>query len=244
MTGACAAKVAILADPEALARRVAEWLLALATAKNGVFAVALSGGSTPKRLYERLAGPPYRDAFPWPRTHWFWGDERFVPRDDAESNYRMVREALLSRVPIPADNIHAIPTEGLGPEAAASAYERALKAFYGAERLDPARPLFDVTLLGLGPDGHTASLFPGSAVLAERRRWVAAVVDAKSEARITLTYPVLESSRHTAFLVVGEEKRAILGRLRRGDDALPAARLRPTGTLWIFGDAAAMEAVA
>ena len=150
------------------------------TAKEGVFAVALSGGSTPRRLYEHLAGPPYRDAFPWSRTHWFWGDERFVPHGDAQSNYRMVREALLSRAPIPAINIHPIPTEGVSPEAAAVTYERELKSFYGAKRLDAARPLFDVTLLGLGPDGHTASLFPGTAVLAERDRWVAAVVGVKS----------------------------------------------------------------
>jgi 6-phosphogluconolactonase len=96
-----------------------------------------------------------------------------------------------------------------------------------------------VTLLGLGPDGHTASLFPGTVVLAERDRWVAAVVGAKSEARITLTYPALESSRHAAFLIAGEEKPAIFARFRRGDNDLPAARLRPTGTLWLFGDAAA-----
>jgi 6-phosphogluconolactonase len=234
-----AAKLEILADPEALAHRVADWMLEAATAKPGVFAVALSGGSTPRRLYQMLAGPIYRETFPWSRTHWFWGDERFVPGDDALSNYRMVREAMLSRAPIPASNIHPIPTEGVSPEAAASAYERELKSFYGAARLDPARPLFDVTLLGLGPDGHTASLFPGTAVLTERDRWVAAVVDAKAEARITLTYPALESSRRVAFLVAGEEKRAILGRLRRGDDTLPAARLHATGTLWLFCDEAA-----
>jgi 6-phosphogluconolactonase len=243
MTNSSQVKLEILADPEALARRVADWLLAAANAKDGVFAIALSGGSTPRRLYEYLAEPTYRDGFPWSRTHWFWGDERFVPHGDALSNYRMVREALLSLAPIPATNIHAIPTEGVSPEAAASAYERELKSFYGAERLDPARPLFDVTLLGLGPDGHTASLFPNTAVLAERDSWVAAVVGAKSEARITLTYPVLESSRNAAFLVVGEEKRAALARLRRGDDSLPAACLHPTGTLWIFGDAAAVGAV-
>ncbi len=162
------AKLKVLADPAALSRRVAEWMLELATATEGRFAVALSGGSTPRALYRDLAEPPYRDAFPWSRAHWFWGDERFVPPDDALSNYRMVREALLSRAPIPAANIHPVPTEGLDPEAAASAYERELKSFYGAERLDPARPLFDVTLLGLGEDGHTASLFPGTAVLAER----------------------------------------------------------------------------
>ncbi len=227
------------ADPEALSRRVAGWLLELAVAKEGTFAVCLSGGSTPQGLYERLAEAPYLDAFPWSRTHWFWGDERFVPHDDALSNYRMVREALLSRAPVPANNIHAIPTEGLSPEMAAAAYESELKSFYGAERLDPRRALFDVNLLGLGPDGHTASLFPGNAVLAERDKWVAAVVGAKPEARITLTYPALESSRHAAFLVAGDEKRAIFRRLRDGDESLPAARLHPTGTLWMFADAAA-----
>jgi 6-phosphogluconolactonase len=239
MTVSSEAELEILADPAALARRVADWLLAMATAKEGMFAVALSGGSTPRQFYERLARPPYRDAFPWSRTHWFWGDERFVPHDDALSNYRMVREAMLSRVPIPATNIHPILTEGVTPEAAAAAYERDLKSFYGVDRLDPARPLFDATLLGLGTDGHTASLFPGSIVLEERSRWVAAIVGAKSEARITLTYPVLESSRHAAFLVSGEEKRAIFSRLRRDDGNLPAARLHPTGKLSLFADAAA-----
>jgi 6-phosphogluconolactonase len=243
LTNPFEAKLETLADAEALSHRVADWLLEMATAKDGIFAINLSGGSTPRRLYERLAGPPYRDTFPWSRTHWFWGDERFVPHDDALSNYRMVREALLSRAPIPTDHVHPIPTEGISPEAAASAYEHQLKSFYGADRLDPARPLFDVTLLGLGPDGHTASLFPGTAVLAEQKHWVAAVVGAKSEARITLTYPALESSRNAAFLVEGEEKRAILNRLCRGDASLPAARLRPAGALRVFADEAAIEGV-
>lgn len=239
MTRPSNAKLEILTDPEALSQQVAGWLLKLATAKDGVFVIALSGGSTPQRLYELLGSPPYRDIFPWARAHWFWSDERFVPHDDALSNYRMAREALLLHAPIPAINIHPIPTEGVSPDTAASAYERELKNFYGAERLDPARPLFDVNLLGVGLDGHTASLFPGAAVLDERDRWVAAVVGAKPEARITLTYPALESSRQTAFMVVGEEKREIFNRLRRGDDSLPAAQLRPTGTLWMFADAAA-----
>jgi 6-phosphogluconolactonase len=239
MTVLSAAKLEILADPDALARRVADWLFEMAIAKDGVFAIALSGGSTPRLLYEHLAKPPYRDAFPWSRTHWFWGDERFVPHDDAQSNYRMVREALLSRAPIPVANIHSIPTEDIGPEAAALAYERELQSFYGSPRLDPARPLFDVVLLGLGPDGHTASLFPGASVLTERGKWAAAVVDSKSEARITLTYPALESSRNAAFLVTGQEKRAIFGRFRRGDDSLPAAGLRPIGALCLFADEAA-----
>lgn len=242
MTSPSKAKVEILADPATMARRVAEWMIELANAKDGTFAVCLSGGSTPQTLYEYLAEPPYRDRFPWSRTHWFWGDERFVPHDDALSNYRMVREALLARAPIPAVNIHPIPTEGISSETAASVYERELKIFYGAERFDPARSLFDVNLLGLGPDGHTASLFPGDAVLAERDKWVCAVIGAKPESRITLTYPALESSRYAAFLVAGKEKRAIFKRLRRGDVSLPAARLRPTGEVTWFLDRAAAGA--
>jgi 6-phosphogluconolactonase len=237
-----APRISVSPDPAALAQTVADWLLALAVAKNGTFSLCLSGGSTPKALYRRLAEAPYRDRFPWERTHLFWGDERFVPPDDALSNFAMVREALLDQAPIPAANVHAVPTQGLSPQAAASAYQRELQAFYGADRLDPARPLFDVNLLGLGPDGHTASLFPDTEALADRRDWVAAVVGAKAEARITLTYPALESSRHAAFLVAGADKAAILGRLLGGDQSLPAARLHPTGDLRIFHDAAARNA--
>lgn len=233
-------KLEILADPEAMAQRVAEWMIELANAKKGTFAVCLSGGSTPQLFYEHLAEPHYRDRLPWSRMHWFWGDERFVPHDDALSNYRMVREALLSQAPIPPANVHPIPTEGITPDASASRYERELKSFYGADRLDPSRPLFDVNFLGLGLNGHTASLFPGSPVLAERGKWVAAVIGAEPEARITLTYPALESSRHAAFLVTGKDKRAIFDRLRHGNDSLPAAHVHPTGTLWMFADAMAV----
>jgi 6-phosphogluconolactonase len=239
MTTSLTADLEILADPDALAGRVAGWLLEAAIAAEGVFAVALSGGSTPRLLYQYMATPRFRDRFPWPKTHWFWGDERFVPHGHAESNYRMAWEALLSHVPIPAGNIHPVPTEGITPAAAAAAYEGELRSFYGATCLDPARPLFDVTLLGLGTDGHTASLFPGTAALGERERWVAEVDGAKSQTRITLTYPALESSRRIAFLIAGAEKRTVLDRLRRGDNSLPAARLQPSGRVWIFCDAAA-----
>jgi 6-phosphogluconolactonase len=244
MTSAPEAKIEVLADPEALALRVADWIFGLASAKDGAFSIALSGGSTPRPVYEHLASPSYSDRFPWFRTHLFWGDERFVPYTDALSNYRMAREVLLSRVRIPAANIHPIPTSGVSAEAAAAAYEHELKTFYGAELLDPARPLFDLNLLGLGPDGHTASLFPGSAVLTERNRWVAAVSGVKPEVRITLTYPALESCRQAAFLVTGADKRDVFDRLSRGDDALPAGRLHPAGSLFIFADAAAAGKVA
>ena len=227
---------------EALAHDVAEWLCGLARASDRIFAVCLSGGSTPRRLYECLAAPDIASRFPWSRTHWFWGDERFVPHDHPDSNFRMARDAFLSRVPVPDDNIHAVPTEGLSPDQAASAYETMLTRFYGADTLAPDRPLFDVTLLGIGEDGHTASLFPGQPTLQETRRWAVAVVGAKAEARITLTYPVLDSSREVAFLVTGKEKRGVVARAQAGDRTLPAAVVHPVGLLHWFTDRAAAPA--
>jgi 6-phosphogluconolactonase len=227
---------------ETLAHDVAEWLCGLAQASDHVFAVCLSGGSTPRRLYECLAAPEIVSRFPWDRTHWFWGDERFVPHNHRDSNYRMAREALLSRVSIPDGNIHAVPTEGLSPEKAAIVYETTLKRFYGADALAPDRPLFDVMLLGIGDDGHTASLFPDQPTLQETRRWAVAVIGAKAEARITLTYPVLDSSREVAFLVTGKEKRGVVARAQAGDKALPAAMVRPLGRLHWFTDRAAAPA--
>jgi 6-phosphogluconolactonase len=226
-------------DGEALARNVAVWICALALAKMGAFAVCLSGGTTPRRVYEMLAEPPIALSLPWSRVHWFWGDERFVPHDHPESNYAMAYGALFSRVAVPAENIHPIPTEGLSPQEAAAMYEATLKRFYGADALTPERPLFDVTLLGIGEDGHTASLFPGQPALEETRRWALAVLGARPEPRITLTYPSLDSSRNLAFLVTGAGKREPLRRVRAGDTALPAARVRPVGRLHWFVDRAA-----
>lgn len=240
MTESTDIKFDVSPDADTLALKVAEWLLAAVRAKNAPFAIALSGGSTPQRLYQRLATSPYQESFPWSLVHWFWGDERYVPADDPQSNYRMVNEALLSRAPISSTNIHRIVTEGLGLAEAAASYERVLKSYYRADRIDPSRPIFDVTLLGLGPDGHTASLFPGSETLQEQSRWVAAVADSRMGQRITLTYPALNSSRQVAFLVEGSEKREILARFRRGDRTLPATRVRPAGTLRVFTDKAAV----
>jgi 6-phosphogluconolactonase len=234
------ARIEVGADLEAVARRAAEWIAALARASTGRFAISLSGGSTPRRLYQLLAEPRLREALPWARIHWFWGDERCVPWDHPDSNYGMARAALLAHVPAPAENIHGIATHstemGNDPAAAARAYEEVLKSYYGALRLDPARPLFDVQLLGLGPDGHTASLIPGTSVLDERERWVAEVTHGRPEARITLTFPALESSRHTAFLVAGADKREALARVLKGDRLLPAGRLDPQGDLFWFID--------
>jgi len=234
-----AAQLRSFENPEALARGVAQWLLGAVKARGGTCAVCLSGGSTPRRLYEVLAVPPVVTRFPWDDVHWFWGDERFVPPDHADSNFRMVDEALLSVAPIPRENIHPVPTQGLSLADAASTYEAMLKSFYGEDSLHPERPLFDLTLLGLGGDGHTASLFPGTPALAERKRWVVGVDPPGREARITLTYPALESSRTVAFLVAGVGKREILARALEGDPQLPAARLHPAGEIVWFADRAA-----
>lgn len=228
----------VQADAPALALHVAEWLTAKAEAKEGRFALCLSGGSTPKVLYGLLAAEPFKSRFPWSRTHLFFGDERFVPYGHPDSNYRMVEETLLNHVPVPAAQVHPFPTDGT-PEDAARRYASVLQEFYGAGQLEPARPLFDVTLLGLGEDGHTASLFPGIDALNERSAWTAAVIGAKPEPRLTLTYPVLESSATVAFLVAGRGKHEILMRAMAGDAGLPAANIKPVGELVWFMDRAA-----
>jgi 6-phosphogluconolactonase len=236
----CEAQLTALPDAEALAERAAAWILERVLMVARPVSLCLSGGSTPRALYQTLARAPYRDRMPWQRIHWFWGDERFVPSNDARSNYRMVRDALLDRIAAPVGSVHPIPTDGVTLDAAVVAYERELKQFYGAEELSPERPLFDVTLLGLGEDGQTASLLPGTPVLEERSRWVAAVAGVAPEARITLTYPALESSRDVAFLVSGVAKREILARIREGSADVPAARIRPVGRLHWFVDRAAL----
>jgi 6-phosphogluconolactonase len=232
-------RIEILPDPLALAHHVAEWMTQAARATPGPFRVSLSGGSTPKTLYALLASDEFRGRFPWLRVSWYWGDERFVSHDHPDSNYRMTREAMLSKVRVPPENIYPIPTDG-APEDAARHYERTLQEAYGAATLDLQRPLFDVTLLGLGPDGHTASLLPGEPVLNERKRWVVVVSHGRPEVRITMTYPAIESSRRVAFLVAGEEKAEIFSAIRAGNSQVPAARVRPLGELFWFVDQAAV----
>jgi len=239
MTDAALAGNHMFEDPETLAHHVAGWLCDLARSSERTFAVSLSGGSTPRRLYELLATPRIASRFPWNRVHWFWGDERFVPRDNRDSNYGMAHDTFLSRVPVPADNVHPIPTEGLSPEQAATAYEATLKHFYGSDNLALSRPLFDVTLLGIGEDGHTASLFPGQPALQETRRWVIEVIGAKSIPRITLTCPPLNSSRDVAFVVTGRGKRDVIARAQSADRTIPAGLLRPVGRMHWFTDRAA-----
>jgi 6-phosphogluconolactonase len=231
----------IHAEPDAatLARYVAGWLADRIAAANGPFRLSLSGGSTPKALYRLLGDEPFRSRIAWDRVQFYWGDERFVPPDNPDSNYRMANDTLLSRIAAPARNIHPVPTN-TDPGDCAGRYEALLKHDYGAQTFDPARPLFDVMLLGLGDDGHTASLIPGQPVLDEQTRWVAPVMHGRSEVRITLTYPALESSRTIAFLVTGAEKARTVRAVRDGDARLPAARIRPHGeVLWFLDNAAA-----
>ncbi len=229
-----------LADPDALAGHVADWLTGLAAAATGRFSIAMSGGSTPKRLFEVLAEPARAARFPWERTHLFWGDERFVPHDHPDSNYRMARLALLDHVPIPLANVHPMPVSG-DPAAAARDYQASLQAYYGAESLDMTRPLFDVVLLGLGENGHTASLFPGTASLDETLAWVAPVTENVPQPRLTLTYPAIACSQFVAFLVAGAGKASVLRLVLDGDRSQPAARVMSAGEMMWFTDEAAVK---
>jgi 6-phosphogluconolactonase len=209
-----------------------------AVAKRGRFSIALAGGHTPAKLYA-LWAEKYKTETPWDRVHLFFGDERFVPEDDLLSNYRMARETLISQVPIPKENVHPMLTNFPSAEKAAEAYEVELRKYFGES------PSFDVQLLGLGVEGHTASLFPGSPALDEQRRWVLAVtVPAEPPQRLTLTPVVLNQGLNTFFLVAGQNKREILAALRGEPQDVPskypAGRIRPArGVVWYLDQAAA-----
>lgn len=210
---------------DALTKAALEYLLDAeyeAIETRGQFTLALSGGTTPRLLYMRMAEEP---RFDWQRTHLFWSDERCVPPDDPQSNYRLAHEALLSKIAIPTGHVHRMKGELL-PAQGADEYEADLKAFFGEER---AR--FDLILLGLGDDGHTASLFPGTAALKEEdRRVVANYVPRLDSWRLTLTYPLLNAARRVAFLVSGAGKRQILDDVLEGvyvPDLLPAQGVEP-----------------
>ncbi len=225
----------IFAEPKELATHAADWIQGLIAAHEGTFRIALSGGSTPRLLFSELA----HRSIDWSKVVFYWIDERFVPPDHPDSNLRMARETLLSRIDVPPDHIHPMPTDG-DPDDAARRYEAQLKADYGADTFDSARPLFDFVLLGLGGDGHICSLFPGSPVLDERERWVAPVPTGRPEVRLTLTYPCVESSRVTAFLVAGPDKAEAVAKIRAGDTSLPGGRLKPQGELvWLLDREAA-----
>ena len=231
--------VEILKNKAALTTRMAEEFAHLADdaiRERGVFRVALAGGSTPKASYQLLAGEAFAGQIDWQRVQVFWGDERMVPAEHADSNYRMAKEALLDKVPIPTANIYAMRGE-LKPEEAAEDYEHKLGTVFGGENV-----VFDLVLLGMGTDGHTASLFPESSLLDETVRWVASVPEPTGNPpvpRITLTLPVINQARLVLFLVSGSGKRRVVKAIL--DDPLeaakhyPAARVHPRGkTIWFY----------
>ncbi|HEY0173935.1 MAG TPA: 6-phosphogluconolactonase [Pyrinomonadaceae bacterium] len=235
-------EVKVFDDPERVARaaaaRFAE-LARVAASERGIFTAALAGGSTPRRVYELLAGEEFRERIDWGSVHLFFGDERAVPFDHAESNYRMAFESLLSRVPVPERNIHRI--EGLGDAAAnASEYESELRGLFGGAEW----PRLDLVMLGMGDDGHTASLFPNTSALDESRAWVAANwVEKLGAWRVTLTAPAINAARHVLFLVGGAGKAERLREVLRGERdpaRLPSQLIRPQdGALEWFVDRAA-----
>jgi 6-phosphogluconolactonase len=240
-------EVRVFPIAEAMSRRAAEEIVRLAeeaAGASGRFTVALSGGSTPRATYALMAeDPSLRERMPWSRTHFFWGDERLVPPDHPESNYRMANEAMLSKVPVPPENVHRIVGEHQDATQAADEYERTLIEFFKLSRGE--FPFFDLALLGLGPDGHVASLFPGTVALRERQRLVVANwVEQLDAERITMTPPVFSHAACVIFLVSGAEKAAALKAvLEPGTDSkrLPAQRIRPQRgrLIWLADGAAA-----
>jgi 6-phosphogluconolactonase len=191
--------VRVFDSADALSEAAAAETVALVGKTQGPFHLVLSGGSTPKKLYTILASPAYRDSIPWPRIHFWWGDERFVPSSDPDSNEGMARAAMLDHVPVPTQNIHGMYRSGSAQDAA-RAYESELRDFVESKG-------FDLTLLGLGPDAHTASLFPGDPSISEKERWVVASTGAAGvKERLTMTPPLLNRSQEILFLVAGKDK--------------------------------------
>jgi len=237
--------VRITPDPPALFQAAAVEFAAQATTAvrvKGRFSVALSGGSTPKSLYSLLAK---NSSLPWDKTYFFFGDERHVPPDSPESNYRMAREALLSKIPVPSENVFRVPAENPDANQAAEAYEQTLKTFFNPPI--GSFPRFDLILLGMGPDGHTASLFPGGKALQETSRWVVANwVEKFRTDRITLTLPVLNNAAVVMFMASGADKADILKEVLQGNqpgELFPSKLVHPSAgkLIWLVDQAAASQ---
>jgi 6-phosphogluconolactonase len=251
MTGRGTDEVEVLPGADALMETAAERLVGRASAAiraSGRFVLALAGGSTPRGLYQLLASPRHAQRIEWAHVHVFWGDERCVPPDDPASNYRMAREALLDRVPVPPSNVHRIHAEDR-PAAAAAAYEEDLRRVFstpdGPPREAPGA-CFDLILLGMGDNGHTASLFPGLTAVRESRRWVLAeYVSEVSMWRVTLTPPVINAAADVLFVVSGSAKAPMLHQVLEGPrrpDALPAQAIVPrAGATWLVDAAAGAD---
>lgn len=207
-------------------------------AEKGSFVVALSGGNTPKRLYQLLASPAFTRNIPWEKVFLFWSDERFVAPDDKDSNYRMVKENLLDHIPIPVKNIFPVPIRKTAA-ASAAAYEKTLRSFFKNKKFK-----FDWLLLGLGEDGHTASLFPGTAILKEHKKLVKEVwVEDKKSWRISFTLPLINKAAAVIFLVTGKEKAPVVAGIfsnRKKQSPYPAQLVKPAKgvTCWLLDKAA------
>lgn len=241
------AGVIVYKDTSELVQGAAEYILSAieqTLSRQELFGLVLSGGSTPRAVYSWLSQPALAGRVPWSRVHFFWGDERCVPPDHAESNYHMAYETLLAPLELPPQNIHRIHGEIHGEEAAAL-YERSIAEFFGEET---HLPRFDLILLGIGEDGHTASLFPGSPALDETLRWVVALEHTQPPtpivSRITMTLPLLNSARRVAVIVSGSAKAGVVRRALSGDKlGLPIQRVRPEGgeMVWLLDEAAAKD---
>jgi 6-phosphogluconolactonase len=247
--GRSMANVTILPDAQRLALEGAQRFIQIASQAieaQGSFAVSLAGGTTPVQMYGVLASEPYSEEIDWSRVFFFWGDERCVPPDHPDSNYRRAKTTLLDLVPVPPENVHRIQGE-LPPEQAAEAYEEALLAFFSSLPGEEERRQagFDLALLGMGDDGHTASLFPGAPAIHEDTRWVKAqYVDRVAAWRITLTPAILNRARQVIFLVSGQAKSYTLPRVIYGSyqpERYPAQVIRPQNgePVWLIDEAAA-----
>jgi 6-phosphogluconolactonase len=234
-------QIRVLQNKEAIAEFAVNTWIELATAsvaEKGVFTAALSGGRTPIDFYQQLAACPH--PLPWDHTHLFFADERFVPHDDKASNYRMINEHLFSRIPIPEENVHPVLTEGVPLEESAKQYEAGMRTFFKIGENDI--PVFDLITLGIGEDGHTASLFPGTAALQETKRLAIPVIaDTSPAERISLTLGVINNAKNICFLFTGEDKAcAIKEIIENKDSALPVALVKPLhGTVLFLIDQAA-----
>jgi 6-phosphogluconolactonase len=238
----------VLPTPAALAEAAADRVVAAARnaiGRRGRCLLALSGGSTPRLVYPLLASRPRIDSVDWSRVEFFWGDERAVPPDHPESNFGVARTLLLDHLPaVRPTGVHRMPADARDPDAAAARYEAELRRAFDVRSGTSRRPRFDLIWLGIGPDGHTASLFPGATTLAERRRWVLPATAPKTSAvtgRMTFTLPLINAARAVMFVVAGADKAEAVRSVRSGARDLPAARVRATSTLWLLDAAAGAD---
>lgn len=242
------ARFTVLPSPAAVAAAAADRIVASARnaiRRRGQFVLALSGGSTPRLVYPLLGSRPRVDLVDWSRVEFFWGDERGVPADHPDSNFGLARSVLLERLPdVRLDAVHPMPADAADPEAAAARYEAELGRVLEVRPGSTRRPRFDLVWLGMGPDGHTASLFPGASSLAERKRWVIPATAPKGfvvARRMTFTLPLISAARTALFVVAGGDKADALRSVRSGSAELPAARVRARSTVWLLDAAAASE---